>query len=211
MPRRGHPTDRPPGAVPELVAHLPEPPGMLQGVQCLAPLQVSGVQCSCGSCSENPPPTLQVLPYLLCDGAMAPDTLRTVRAAVLAADKVARLVYSTDVVTASVAARIDEAVGELYHTWITVWGARDGVDHAASRPRQGSGSSGASGSSGKQRRLPSAQVRVRGRGRGNPNPTPTPTSTPKVLFFGTKHWLLTPPHHAGVSGTKSDEWEVTLP
>ena len=36
------PTDGPLGAVPELVAHLPEPPGMLQGVQCLS-LQVSAV------------------------------------------------------------------------------------------------------------------------------------------------------------------------
>ena len=118
-------------------------------LECLASLQVSAVQCSAGV--DRAPRThhLRSRFSLLCDGAMAPDTLRTVRAAVLAADKVARLVYSTDVVTASVAARIDEAVGELYHTWITVWGARDGVDHAASRPRQGSGSSGASGSSGK--------------------------------------------------------------
>ena len=29
-----------------------------------------------------------------------------------------------------------------------------------------------------------------------------------VLFFGTKHWVITPPRHAGVSGTKSDEWET---
>ena len=36
------PTDGPLGAVPELVAHLPEPPGMLQGVQCPS-LQVSAV------------------------------------------------------------------------------------------------------------------------------------------------------------------------
>lgn len=28
-----------------------------------------------------------------------------------------------------------------------------------------------------------------------------------VLFFGTKHWLLTPPRYAGVSGIKTTEWE----
>ena len=36
----------------------------------------------------------------------------------------------------------------------------------------------------------------------------SPTLLAQALFFGTKHWLLTPPRHAGVSGTKSDEWEA---
>ena len=78
----------------------------------------------------------QILPYLLCDGAMAAPRLQAVRAAVLAACAVAHLVYSTESVTPAVADDIDAAVAQLYRTWVALWGARDGVGAAAAGPRE---------------------------------------------------------------------------
>jgi len=31
-----------------------------------------------------------------------------------------------------------------------------------------------------------------------------------VLFFGTKHWVLTPPRYAGITGEASTEWRTTI-